>query len=227
MASSAEHAEREVLTLLERLERNRHPVDMEVERSHVRFGAVLSRRHDQVAVPRPRGLSSLLRKGTWVRFEEPYGNRRVVRMEIVEPEAVQPNGTVLFLCRRPEGFAGVSRRSSRRYGTQQLRNLSLEFSGTGRRYRVLDISTNGCRLLIHDREPETFPLGEQLPAKLLHVGENRETVLDAVVPRVHGERSLGCEMRVATTGRGKEHLDELLQNLHSEQTIEPSPDNGA
>jgi len=131
----------------------------------------------------------------------------------------QPNGTTLFLCHMPEGFAGVSRRAARRYGTAQLRNLSVELPKARRRYRVLDLSMSGCRLLIHDDDPQAFALGQALQPAVLHVGENQEAPLEFVVPRTHGDRSLGCEFRVSNSGPGRRHLDELLAMLEQRESL--------
>lgn len=202
---------RQVQRLLKRLADGRTPVVVEVEHYNLRFTTVLALRRGIVLVARPKRLKGLLRKAGVLRLVDPEDPKRFIRMEIVQPAFIMSNGSVVTLCQTASEELEQDKRHSPRYNTSYIKNLSLVVSNFGKRYRIMDLSEQGCKVMLNS-DPELDPLamGRTDDWKARIVVGALSIDLAKLLPRSVSDRSVGCMFQVAHNGDGTKRLNRLL-----------------
>jgi hypothetical protein len=175
---------------------------------------VLALRGSTVVVARPSALHQGLEKGTIVRFPVPNDPSRHLRMEVVTPNFNLVSGSPVFLCKVPTAFSEGSRRRSERFSTSRFNNLALEVPELKSRFRVLDLSLTGAKVLRGTGGPRVdIPLGRPLHAGSLQLGTRVRVDLEQVIPRTSHGPSVGMEFAVKREGDSSRFLTHLLNSL--------------
>ncbi len=210
----------EVAKVLSSLERNRTPVRVEIEKTHIRFNTVVSVKRGTVIVAKPMGLGDSLKKGSTVRFAVPGEDGRNVRLEVLTPHFNLTSGGIVFLCKMPTAFAEGYGRASERYNTTRFNNLVLKFAGVAEGpFRVLDLSSGGCKFhCAQAPHLKLFPLGKAVPQGLISLGDRVSVELDRVIPRAHLGPAVGCQFHVSTQGSHAKYLQHLLVSLEKAES---------
>lgn len=204
---------RHILQVLKRLERTRTPVLMEVEGRQTHFRSVIAVKKGVIVVAKPDGLVGQLRKEDVVRFSVPLEESKDLRLQVLTPHFNLTSGSAVFLCRVPEAFTEGSRRRSVRFNTSRFKNLHLYLPALEDRFRIVDLSTTGCKIH-HNRSDvgELLPLNRLIAPAKLEI--SRYTAdLEGVVPRVHKGQTVGCEMHVPSYGNARKYIEHLVQSL--------------
>jgi len=208
--------ERAVSRLLHRLARRKTPVEVEVERSRSRFRSIIALKRGVVVIPRPKRLPARLKQGGWVRFTIPGGKGRTVRLEVLTPHFVLTTGTSVMLCRIPTAFGDPEHRAAERFHTARIDKLYLYLPETGTRYRLVDLSREGCRVYVRDDNPRVIlPVGEVIRGAELLL-DKRRVPLRALEPRSYGDRTVGCSLEVDANAAGAEPFFALLDALEKQ-----------
>lgn len=206
--------QRAVRHALARLDREKTPVRLEIENTLIHFYTRVSVKASTVVIAKPTGLRDGLKKGGIVRFRLPDGADHEVRMEIAAPHFNLSNGTSVFLCKLPEGFAEPNQRNGDRYNTSRFNNILLEVAESTERFRVIDISISGFKFYVNNREGmNLFPVGEPLHHAAIHLGERVKVELETLIPRIHRANTVGCEMKVRQDGPSRKYLQHLINSL--------------
>ena len=200
--------------MVKRLETAKSPLRMELENTYVSFRTVLTTKDGLVVVGKPPGLEEHIKKGSLVRFKVPETQGKELRLEVVHNHVNLNNGAAVFLCKMPAGFTN-STRQGLRFDTSRLGGLEVLFHDTEDRYKVLDISATGVRLLVPYGDLHSlFPLGEETEAVSLQVKEH-QVELDFLVPRAYKGRHVGCEIKASPGTPAHAMLGKLLQYLEN------------
>ena len=200
--------------MIKRLENLRTPIRMELENSYVSFRTVLTTKEGLVVVGKPEGLADYIKKGTLVRFKVPETNGKELRLEVVHNHVNLHNGTAVFLCKMPTGFS-TGGRHGLRFDTSRLAGLEVIFAESQDRYKVLDLSASGVRLLVPYGDLHAlFPLGQETEAIRLEVKGNK-VELDSMIPRVYKGRQVGCEIKIAPGSPAQAMMTKLLDYLET------------
>jgi len=206
--------QRRVGRTLARLAERRARVLVEVEQYNIRFTSVVGLRSKHVVIPRPRRMPKVLHRGSILRFADPDDSRHVIRLEIEFPAFLLTNGNVVIICALPQAFAEPDQRVEPRYNTRHLRDLAVILPERGARYRVLDLSAHGCKLLFNgnrDSDPLLNRTSRTHGAQLLAGGVGIH--LDSVLPRAVSGNTIGCSLRVADDGTSPDRLANLLRMI--------------
>jgi PilZ domain len=206
--------DKEIISSLNLLDKNRVPVRMEVENTSIHFNTRLSVKSATVIVAKPLNLKEGLNKGGTVRFKMPDSEGKELRMEVLTPHFNLTNGNPVFLCKIPTSFAQSNMRGSLRFNTSRFTNVALVFADHPEKYRIVDLSTGGCKVFLHSKEAkERFRVGVTLSDARIDLGEKASVHLKAVVPRNHRGQAVGCQFEVSEEGASKKYLQHLLTSL--------------
>jgi hypothetical protein len=210
--------DKEILSSLNMLDRNKVPVRMEIENTSIHFNTRISVRSATVIVAKPLNLKEGLSKGGTVRFKFPDSQGREVRLEVITPHFNLTNGNPVFLCRIPTGYAPSSMRGSLRFNTSKFTNVHLKFEHNPHTFRVVDLSESGCKIFLPTKESrELFRVGEALPGGKINLGNKVSVELEAVIPRNHRGQAVGCQFQLAKAGPARKYLLHLLTSLEKSE----------
>ena len=118
----------------------------------------------------------------------------------------------MLLCRIPTEFSEGARRKFMRYNTSRFNNLHLFFPEPPRRYRIVDLSTNGCKVFVNEDAEKRFPLGQALQPVQIAIAKYL-TDLHGVVPRVHKGKTVGCEFTYGRDSDANRYINHLISSL--------------
>ncbi len=211
--------EREVNKVLRQAEKYKTPVRIEIENSNVRFYSILSIKRGLVVVAKPPGLKGGVSREGFVRFRVPDSEDKEIRMEVTVPHFNLLSGGYVFLCRLPKEFAESSKRNSERYNTSRFNNLHLFIPEMKVRYRIIDISSTGCKVFTEKSNPKSlFEVGKPLSPASISVGDKVEIDLASAIPRSHHRNTVGFELRVDGGGSSGKYLSHFLKSLETAET---------
>jgi hypothetical protein len=203
--------------VLDMLARNRTPVQVEVEKSLIRFKSQLSLKEKSVLLVKPATLGNDLHKGGFVRLSWPGAGRREMRLEISVPHFNLPNGNTSFVCKVPEGSA-MPKRKHERYDTSRFTNMRLELGATS--FRLLDICAEGCRIaLTAETSRFKITLGRPVEPATLIVGKGSKVNFEHVTPRAQREGFIGCEFRIKQDGESPKLFAEVLESVQTHRVV--------
>lgn len=210
---------RAVEAALARIDRRQMTVRLELERSLIRFNSRLSVKRSAVVVAKPPALAPQQPPaGSYIRFKVPDDPKQEIRLEVATAHFNLTNNQPVFLCKLPLGFCSPSQRKADRFDTSRFRNLALELPGHPERFRVLDISQQGCRILTPYPHPrERIPAGKQIGEAALHLGRNVRVQLATVTPRTYDGKAVGCSFALDPNGDNRKLLLHLLRSLETAQ----------
>ena len=218
LLSGQAREDKEVLGALQRLDHEKMPVRMEVENSQIHFRTRISVKSATVIVAKPGNLRDGLSKGGTVRFQLPESDGKEVRMEVVTPHFNLTNGNPVFLCKVPTEFAKGSMRGEWRFNTSRFNNVHLVIGDHASQYRIVDISSTGCKLYLnHSEMMRQFPVGEPIDNAYINLGNKVRVALESLIPRNHRGQSVGCQLRLDAEGNSEKYLHHLVQSLEKSE----------
>lgn len=208
---------RAVHSALNKLDKKKTTVRVELENTQIRFNTVIAFRRNTVVLAKPKALEDGLKTGAMVRFHIP-GTDRDVRMEIATPHFNLTNGSPVFLCHPPKFYAKSSNRDEERFSTQQFKNLLLHLHSLPDKFRILDLSNKGVRILTSNPNPKRqFPMAEKFKGAWIQFGARAKVELEQVIPRSHKGQSVGLEFIISDNGKHKKVLDQVVKTLDKHQ----------
>jgi hypothetical protein len=206
--------DKEILTTLTMLDRNRVPVRMEVENTSIHFNTRLSVKSATVIVAKPLNLKEGLAKGGTVRFKVPASDGKELRMEVITPHFNLTNGNPVFLCKIPTIYAQSNMRGATRFNTSRFNNVAMVLADHPERYRIVDLSTGGCKVFLPNQEAkDRFRVGASLHGARIDLGQKASVHLSVVVPRSQRGQAVGCQFEVSKEGTSLKYLQHLLSSL--------------
>ena len=206
----------EIETILDHITRRRAPVLMEIEGTQIHFRSVLTVKRGVVVIAKPAGIAAHLKKDTIVRFAVPGDETRALRLTVISPHFNLSSGSSVMLCRIPEDFSEGARRKHMRFNTSRFNNLHLYFPDLSRRYRIVDLSTNGCKVYVNESMEDQFPLGDPIKPAQINISTYL-TQLDAVVPRVYKGKTVGCEFTYEQNSESHKYIHHLITSLQKNE----------
>lgn len=207
-----------VNAILTAMDRDKAPVRMELEQTNIRFTTMLVYKTDSVVVAKPTALEESLKKGQHVRFKVPGDRTREISMEIVSPHFNLNNGRVVFICTPPTGFAESTMRDAERFDTRRFSNLHLKINQFEEPLRIVDLSIQGCRVLVNHPNPnKVLPVGQIVSQGIINMGNKAQVELNQIIPRMHRGQEVGIEFAVSGKGSHQRMLDNLLTLLDRKQ----------
>lgn len=210
---------REIQSILQGLERNKTPLRIEIENTNTRFFSVLSIKRGLIVVAKPPGLKDGVTRGGYVRFKVPKADGKELRMEVTVPHFNLLSGNYVFLCKLPTVFAESSQRKHERYNTSRFKNLHLVLPGPQFRFRIVDISREGCKTVTQNVQFEgRLQMGSPYSPATISVGGKVEIGLGAATPRSHHQAMLGFEFNLDSTETSPKYLAHFLQSLEKEES---------
>ena len=214
MISKSKGQEKEVLSALNGLDKNKTPVRIEIENTLVRFNSVLLVRGNTVVVARPYHLENLM-KGSNIRFKFPGDATKELRLEVTTPNFSLTNGTPVFLCDIPKQFlTNEHSRNGDRFNTTRYTNIHLVIPQLKWKFRILDLSHSGARVYTKSKELHLeFPLGERFDNTYIQMGKHVKVKLDYLIPRSHRYPTVGLEFIPSPDGNNHLYMTHLLENL--------------
>lgn len=214
LLSSQGKEDKEIMAALGVLDKNRIPVRMEIENTSIHFNTRISVKSATIIVAKPLNLKEGLAKGGTVRFKVPDTEGRELRMEVLTPHFNLTNGNPVFLCKIPTGYAQSNQRGSMRFNTSRFTNVTLVFDNHPEKYRVVDLSTGGCKVFLSSKESkERFTVGVPLHGGRIDLGQQASVHLKAVIPRNVRGQAVGCQFEVSSEGTSRKYLEHLIQSL--------------
>jgi hypothetical protein len=214
LLSSQGKEDKEILSTLTMLDKNRIPVRMEVENTSIHFNTRISVKSATVIVAKPLNLKEGLAKGGTVRFKMPDSEGRELRMEVLTPHFNLTNGNPVFLCKIPTTYAQSNMRGSLRFNTSRFNNVSLQIGTAATRYRIVDLSTGGCKIFLTSKEDkDIFSVGVPIQGARIDLGQKAAVHLKALVPRNLRGQAVGCQFEVSQEGASLKYLEHLIQSL--------------
>lgn len=211
--------DKEILSTLQALDKHRVPVRMEIENTSIRFNTRVSVRSATVIVAKPLNLKEELNKGGTVRFKMPDSEGRELRMEVITPHFNLTSGNPVFLCKIPTNYAETNQRSSLRFSTSRFTNVVLIVDGHADKYRVVDLSTGGCKIFLPNKEArQRFNVGVPIHGARIDLGQKAAVHLKAIIPRNHRGQAVGCQIEVSDEGASKKYLQHLLGSLEKSES---------
>jgi hypothetical protein len=202
--------------VLDVLARNRTPIQVEIEKSLIRFNSQLSIKEKAVIIAKPLTLGPTdLRTGGHVRIRWPGAGRREMRLEVAAPHFNLPNGNAGFVCKTPDGSA-MPKRNHERYDVSRFNNLRLEV-GTGS-FRVIDLCVTGCRLAMTTNSSGTkIAMGREVEEAVLVVGKDSKIIFERLIPRSQRKGFVGCEFKVKQDGKSPKILAQVIKSVQTRQ----------
>jgi len=214
LLSSQGREDKEILGALTTLDKDRVPVRMEIENTSIHFKTRISVKSATVIVAKPLNLKEGLAKGGTVRFKLPESEGRELRMEVLTPHFNLTNGNPVFLCKIPTGYAQSNMRGSLRFNTSRFTNVALLLSDSPVRYRIVDLSSGGCKIYLSSKEDkQRFAVGVPVHGARIDLGSKAAVHLKALVPRNLRGQAMGCQFEVSGEGVSGKYLEHLLQSL--------------
>ena len=211
--------EKEVERALTALDLGHTTVRVEIEKTRIRFNTVLSVRKGTVVVAKPAGLGGSLQVGSTIRFTLPDESGRNVRLVVATPNFNLSNGSSVFLCKLPKGFAAGTARMAVRFDTTRFSNLLLTIQDkSDRGFRIVDLSAGGCKFQCPGSPAlKQFPVGKPLQGGKIQLGDRVNVELEYLVPRAHLGSAVGCEFKVSANGLHAKYLQHLLISLEKSE----------
>lgn len=210
--------DREIAHILTRLEKNKTPIRIEIENSNTRFYSILSVKRGLVVVAKPPGLTTGLARDGFVRFRLPDEDGKDLRLQITVPHFNLLSGGYVFLCAMPKEFAESSLRGAERYNTSRFKNLYLFFPKIKGLYRIIDISSTGCKVYADQAITiEGVEVDNPISPAKITVGSKVDIDLLSATMRSRIKNTLGFELQVGENGTNK-YLDHFLKSLEAADT---------
>lgn len=208
--------EKEIHETLSHLTSRRVPVLMEVEGTQVHFRSVLSVKRGVVVVAKPPGLNVPLKKDAVVRFALPTDQSRALRMNVISGHFNLTSGSAVILCGIPHEFSEGTRRKHMRFNVSRFNNLHLLFPKQQRKYRIIDLSANGCKVYVNGGDAQAFHVGSPLQPAQIAIAKYTAD-LSAVVPRVIKGKTVGCEMSYGDQSDAHRYIHHLITSLQKDE----------
>jgi PilZ domain len=210
------HGPNDTWATLETLAISREPIRIEIENSLERFTSPVSISKGAVVFARPERDTLHVSAGDHIRAFLPGKNgRRELRLEVLAAKMRTGHGRLALMC-KPSPRIVARRRAADRYNVRRYSNLLLSLEGD--QFRVVDISTNGCKVILTPMQTQgKFPLGDTLWYSALKLGATTTMRLEALVPRSHAGRMIGCEFKVRRDDDSAETLQKLIASLDKAQ----------
>lgn len=220
LLSSQGREDKEILSSLQTLDKHKVPIRVEIENTAIRFNTRLSVRSATVIVAKPLNLKEGegLSKGGTVRFKIPDSEGRELRMEVITPHFNLTSGNPVFLCKIPTTYAQSNQRASMRFNTSRFTNVVLIVDGHPDKYRVVDLSTGGCKVFLPNKEArERFTLGVPVKGARIELGQKAAVHLQSVIPRNHRGQAVGCQFEISGEGASRKYLEHLITSLEKSE----------
>lgn len=191
---------------------------MEIEKMNIRFTTMIVFRNKSVVVAKPPTLDKVLKVGQFVRFKVPGDDQQAIRMVISTPNFNLKNGNPVFLCTPPNEFAETAHRANERFDTRRFTNIQLRISGYAESFRIIDLSTEGCRIHTSFTNPvKTLPKGKTINDAWIQMGNKARVELATITPRTHDEQAVGMEFSVKSEEKDLRLLSHLVALLDKQQ----------
>lgn len=214
LLSSQGRDDKEILASLQLLDKNRIPVRMEIENTSIHFNTRVSVRSATVIVAKPMNLREGLNKGGTVRFKVPNADGKELRMEVLTPHFNLTNGNPVFLCKIPTGYAQSNMRGALRFNTSRFTNVALLLQGSPERYRVVDLSSGGCKIFLPSKEAkDRFTVGVPIHGARIDLGDKATVNLKSIIPRNMRGQAVGCQFEIADDTGSRKYLEHLIASL--------------
>jgi hypothetical protein len=206
--------QKELWDMLEHLSLSKAPIRVEIENSLERFTSHLALSKGAVVITRPSAPTLELTAGSHVRARLPGKERRELRLQVVVSRMKLGEATA-FVC-KPTRRQVPSRRADDRYNVRRYKNLRLGLDGE--RFRIVDISVSGCKLILASTQSrQLLPLGEDLRSADLTVGSRVTMHLELLIPRSRNGRLVGCEFEISRDGVSDKTLERLITSLDKKE----------
>jgi len=207
------HNPKALLKTLQQLSKKRTEVQVEVEGTYTRFTSTLILKNEFVGLSFPMGKEAPIAKGTWLRMKLPPHHEREMRMEVVNPHFLVL-GNRFILCKRPDNIVEQVIRRSQRYNTAKYANLSFAIPSIPVRHRIIDLSTDGCKIYAPPGNAQKhYVVNQPLDDALIQVGKRMQIKLQAVVPRVVRDNYVGLEFVLEETPEATRYITYFLNWL--------------
>ena len=209
-------ADKEVVQTLKRLDKLKTPLLMEIEQSQIHFRSVLAVKQGVIAVAKPMGLGSHLKKDSVVRFSVPDEPGHDIRLQVASPHFNLTSGNAIFICNFPTSFSEGTKRRATRFNTSRFNNLLLSVPTLKYRFRIVDLSMNGLKVYAQGNLDELFPLGHPISPANIQISKY-SVELGMIIPRVHKGNTVGCEMTVPEGSTTRKYIAHLIDSLQKSE----------
>lgn len=204
--------------ILNQLDSKKASIRMEIEKMNIRFTTMIAFKHNSVVVAKPPVLEKVLKAGQFVRFKVPGQDQKAIRMVISTPNFNLKNGSPVFLCTPPTEFAESAHRANERFDTRRFKNIILRISGYAESFRIIDLSTEGCRIFTSpEKMVKLLPKGKTITEAWIRMGDKTRVELASITPRTHQEQAVGMEFSVESGGKNMKLLTRLVEVLDKQQ----------
>lgn len=204
--------------ILNQLDRKKASIRMEIEKVNIRFTTMIAFKHNSVVVAKPPALDNVLKVGQFVRFKVPGQEQQAIRMVISTPNLNLKNGSPVFLCTPPNEFAESAHRANERFDTRRFNNIQLRISGFAEGFRILDLSTEGCRIhTSFTNSVKVLPKGKTINDAWIQMGNKARVELINITPRTHHEQAVGMEFSVKSGEKDLKLMTHLVALLDKQQ----------
>ncbi|MDH4225996.1 MAG: hypothetical protein OEW12_10160 [Deltaproteobacteria bacterium] len=203
----------ELVKALNRLDKSRETVRVEVENTGIRFLSVLTLRKGLVVMGKPATLQDIIKTGGFLRIQLPWDELREIRLEVAKPHINIANGNAVIVCRSPNELLTNIKRKGVRYRTSHYNNITLVLPAMNADFRVMDISRSGVKVYARDHM-DLLQVGRPIQA-VIRLGRF-QVALQSLVPCSPQRAMIGCEIKVADEGRAA--MDKLFDYLEKAET---------
>jgi hypothetical protein len=209
---SDSHAEVAPIRALLNVATKKSLVRVHIENTQVRFTSKINIRHNgSVIVSKPLGLNGHLVTGSHVRLRVPDGEKLDLRLEVLNSHLNLSDGRTAFVCRAPEELTRC-RRQAERFDTMRYTNLRLLMDGE--LFRLVDLSATGFKVyLVGTQGPYLFPLGRELRACRIVLGEDAAVNLLRVIPRNYYPGMVGCAYQINSDSASERFHRHMLESM--------------
>jgi len=209
------------LDMLFHLAREHVPVRIEVEKSLLHFTSVLKvHGQDGVIIGKPPGLPDVFATGDHVRLSWAGAQGQYeMRLEVSIPNINLANGAMALVCKPPEE-AAVPRRLHDRHNLSRYVNIAIHVRGA--RYRVMDLSATGCRIVADAGFTKAFPIGKPIAEAELAVDGKANIPLVSLVAHSRHGNIVGCEFKVQEDPHSQKRFLDVLTAVENKEAIRQS-----
>lgn len=204
--------DKEIELALKKLDREKTPLLMEIEGSHVHFRSVLAVKQDMIIVAKPGGLGQHLKKDSVVRFSIPEEPEKDLRLTVMNAHFNLTSGNAVFICKAPHSFTEGSKRKATRFNTSRFNNLHLSIPSLSYRFRIVDLSIGGLKIYVQEKIMERFPIGKPIAPVTIQISKHSADI-GSVVPRVHSGNTVGCEIQITANDTARKYISHLINSL--------------
>ena len=206
--------------MLSSLTQNSPWVQVEVEKSNIRFLSRLSLASGGVLMTKPKTLDKkYLETEGWIRISAVPATSEELRVQITSP-TFGSRTSYQFLCKIPGAVSVVSKRKEVRWDTSPFKNLLLSVAAHSFPYRIMDLSWSGIMIRIREgTKSQLFPIDKPVMHPTILVGGKKkaQVPLEVAIPRFHTLLGVGMEMTIPEEGNSGQILGAILSVLEKRE----------